>query len=84
MNGTDAVIRASTGIHLVDVQSAIISSTFRRKNKYKWLTICLLAGYEADITNFSFNWRRFGHQRVLLGINSADYDYTKGLARNKN
>ena len=26
----------------------------------------------------------FGHQRVLLGVNSADYDNTKGLGRHKN
>ena len=68
MNGTDAVIGASTGInnstsiHIVDGQLSIIPSIFRRKNKYTGLTICLRAGYEAHITNF--NWRLFGHHRV--------------------
>ena len=41
-------------IHIVDGQLAIIRSKYRRKNKYTGLTICLQAGYEANITNF--NW----------------------------
>ena len=65
MNGTDIVIRASTGIHKVDGQLAITPSIFRRKNKYTGLTICLRAGYESHITNF--NWRLFGHQRAPPG-----------------
>ena len=49
--------RASTGLHLVDGQLAIIPSTFRRKNNFTGLTICLRTGNEADITNFNFNLR---------------------------
>ena len=49
--------RASTGLHLVDGQFAIIPSTFRHKNKYTGLTIFLRTSHESHITNFNFNWR---------------------------
>ena len=61
MNGTDTVIRASTGINSYTLSGWPIGhnipSILRRKNKYTGLTICLRAGYEADITNFNFNLR---------------------------
>ena len=61
MNGTNTVIRASTGIKRYTLSGWPIGhnipSILRRKNKYTGLTICLRAGYEADIRNFNFNLR---------------------------